>query len=305
MAKSYTQLRNLYGTLTNNTDATNLTLGDQLINDSTRTMCSTMDWPFMQKTASINRTASTQTYNLAYDYDKMVSVYVTVGGFQYTPVEITNRMEWDKLNQSTTVISDYATQYFIGNGTISFYPIPATTTASAITVTYISRVTDLSQADYTTGNVSALTTATTAVTGTGTTWTAPMIGRWIKISTTNTAGSAGDNLWYQISAVGSTTTLTLSRAYNGATISGNTAFTIGEMSILPEAYQDLPVYRAAHIYFSSVQPETPRAALFKAMYDEGYENMVEDQSNKSASPVTDWGDYRSPINPNLGPMSIG
>lgn len=302
--KSFTQLRYLFGVLTNNSEASNLSLGDVLINDAYRKVCSAADWYFLQRSASINRTGGTQTYSLPYDFDKLVSVYVTVGSFQYAPEEITNRMQWDQLNQSTTVSSDYATQYFIANNQISFYPIPATTTSSAITVTYRRRVIDLSMADYTTGTV-ALTNASASVTGTGTSWTASMAGRWIKFTPSNTAANSGDGLWYETSAFGSGTALTLSKTYGGSTASGLVSYTLGEMSLLPEAYQDLPVYRAAYIYFSSVQPETPRAQLFKTMYDENYAQLVADQSNKTTSPVTDWGNSRAPMNPNLAPSSIG
>jgi hypothetical protein len=302
--KSYTTLRNLGGSLTNNKEATNLTLLDQLINDSYRSICSSMDWYWLQQTTSMNRTGGTQTYALPYNFDKLVSVYVTVGSFQYAPTEITNRMQWDLLNQSTIIQSDYATHYFIANNQISFYPIPASTTSNAITVTFRQRVIDLSQADYTTGTV-ALTNGSTSVTGSGTSWTASMAGRWIQFTPSNTAANSGDNLWYLTSAFGSATSLTLSKAYGGATAGGSVSYTLGEMSLLPEAYQDLPVHRAAYIYFSSVQPETPRSQLFKNMYDEGYIRLLADQSNKTTSPVTDWGETRIPINPNLAPSSIG
>ncbi len=62
---------------------------------------------------------------------------------------------------------------------------------------------------YTTGTAS-VTSGGTAVTGVGTTWTSAMIGRSIFL----------DSGWYQISAVGSNTTLTLLDSYSGNSLSG-------------------------------------------------------------------------------------
>lgn len=49
--KSYSTLRNLFGTLTNNNSSTNLTLGDQLMNDYYRKIVAERDFDFEQKTA--------------------------------------------------------------------------------------------------------------------------------------------------------------------------------------------------------------------------------------------------------------
>jgi hypothetical protein len=303
--KSYTTLRNLFASLTNNNSSENLTLGDQLINDSTRTILAYANWHFLQDTYTASTTASTQYYNLPNDCDKVLDVTVTIGTNRYSPQECASYATWNELNATTSVTSDTPSWYFITENKIGFYPIPASTTSNAITVVYRLRVSDLSVADYTTGNVSALTSGAAAVTGASTSWTAPMGGRWIKISSTSTAGQSGDNMWYKISSVSSTTALTLTRNYQGTTITGNTAYTIGEMSLLPEAYQDLPVYRACYIYFSSVQPETPRANLFKTMYDEGFARLVKDQNNRSLSPVITSGGEPSQVDPNLYPSSVG
>lgn len=63
-------------------------------------------------------------------------------------------------------------------------------------------------APYTTGTV-AMTNNSKTVTGTGTTWTSAMVGRKIRFGS--------DNAYYRISAVGSTTSITLEVVYQGTT----------------------------------------------------------------------------------------
>ena len=77
--------------------------------------------------------------------------------------------------------------------------------------------------DYTTGGVLTLTQGLSAVTGTGTTWVAAMVGRHLRPSNTNSAADLRD---YYISAFGSTTALTILDPYEGASISASTTYSI-------------------------------------------------------------------------------
>lgn len=303
--KTFSELRNLYGSLCNNTTSTNLTLGSQLINDAIRRILASFDWPFLVKSTTMSTSAGVQFYDLPFDYDRLINVDVTQGSTRYNPIQAPSQDFWDRLNMNTNVQSNIPTYFFIQSGRVGFYPIPSTTTSNAISVTYRQRVANLAVADYTTGNVSAVTNGATTVTGSGTSWTSAMAGRWISITQTDTAGQSGDGIWYQIASVASTTSLTLSKAYQGTTISGNTAYTIGQVSLLPEAHQDLPVYWAAYVYFSSVQPERNQSPLFKQMYDESFARLVRDYGMKTSNPVMDIGEEYPYFNPNLAPTNIG
>lgn len=64
---------------------------------------------------------------------------------------------------------------------------------------------------YSTGTVSISNDSKT-VTGSGTTWTSAMVGRSILLG----------ELWYEITAFGSVTSLTIARGFSGATLSGST-----------------------------------------------------------------------------------
>lgn len=283
--KSYLTLRNLYGSWTNNTTTSNLTLADQMINDGTRKILSDRnDWPFLEATATFSTVASTQFYDLPYNVDKIKSVTVVNGNVRYTPVEISSRDEWDTLNLNTSVTSNIPEYYYIYAGQVGFWPTPSTSSLTA-TVSYKKGMKDLSVTDYTTGTIS-ITTATTVVTGSGTTFTSAMVGRWLKTT---------DGYWYQITSFTSTTVIGLDKIYNGATIAG-ASYTIGEMSELPESYQDLPVYYAVSQYWQT-NGEVARAREYKGLFDEGLLKLRLDWGNQSSN--VEINGMRSVINPNL------
>lgn len=119
----------------------------------------------------------------------------------------------------------------------------------------------------------------------------------IRIPFTSSNSTCGDNQWYPINTIVSGTTAYLSMPYQGPTVSG-APFTIGQTPLLIEDYQDLPLYRAAYIYYSTRIPDPAKAGLYKQMYDDGFNKLDDQFSNKSTSVVLS--DMNAPmINPNL------
>lgn len=126
-----------------------------------------------------------------------------------------------------------------------------------------------------------------------------MAGRYILITDSNTANT-GDGEWYEISSVTNATTLVLVNGYNGTSIAaGSAAYTIGQMSFLPDGYQELPIYRALVNYFTTYQDETDKAKMYKVMADELYAQMVSDFGSKSIDPVVERMDTGDVLNANL------
>lgn len=280
--KSFTDLRNLYGTLSNNSSPDNLTLGDELINDSIRQICEAKAWYFLEKTKTTLTVANQQTYNLPFDCKKLINVTIIIGTTKYTPEECTSRDFWDYLNSSTSVTSDTPVYYFIFNNQLNFYPIPSSG-GNTITYSYIKGFRDLSLADYTTGTIT--TTSGTTLTGSGTTWTVPMAGRFLRITASDTV-SSGDGIWYEISSVSSATSITLVDSYNGTALSGATGtYIIGDLSPLPEAYQVLPVYSALETYFSTKTEDLSRSQFWGKKFADGYENLNSFYGRKSTNVV--------------------
>ena len=122
-----------------------------------------------------------------------------------------------------------------------------------------------------------------AVTGSGTSWTTNMAGRWLNVPSTTSNSTSGDDEWYQIASVTDSTDLVLLNQYQGTTAtSGSGAYTIGEVPILPEDFQDLPLYRALYIYHTSIAPNPEKAKEYKALYDEGYARLDAEFGSKTA-----------------------
>lgn len=292
--KSYTTARNLYGTFTKNTNSTNLLFGDQIANDRYRHICAKRDWPFLERLRTLLTTTS-QFVNLPYDCDQVREIAVIVSNTRYVPRIITSRAEWDRLNLSTFT-SDIPEACFVFAGQLGLWPTPATA-GNTINVTQKTRVIDLSAADYTTGTIVSITNGATALVGSGTTWTSQMVGRYIKITPTDAAGT-GDGVWYEISAVPTATTITLVRAYGGTTIAaGSAAYTIGQMPLLPETYHDTPWKGAAVDYWAKEADD--RALFYQSQYDADIKELDKVWSSPTTNMVIDSGDDRPMRNPNL------
>lgn len=296
---SYTGQRNLFGTLVNNSDATILTTADTLINDQRRFVLSRKNWWFLEKAFTFTTVAAQQFYTLQGDIDRVISdPYVAVGNTRYTPRECQSRNVWDRLNL-VTYSSDVPAWWIQYNNTVGIFPKP-TTSNYVYTVNAKQKQVDMSLADYSTGTIVSVANGGTAVVGNGTTWTAGMVGMWIRITQT-TAANSGDGIWYQISAVPSTTSITLATNYGGPAIAAaSTSYTIGQMSVLPDAYDSLPVYLALQTYFTSIEPDSDKHEKYGNMAGALMTQMERDQSNRTGGRVLDDGIVAtSIINPNL------
>ena len=293
MVYTYTSARNLFGKLVNDSSTGTLTLADTLINTAYKEVLASMDWPFLERGRTLSTTASTQFYNLPADYGKLIDVTVTVSSIVYRPEEAPSREFWDDVNMNTTVESNVPIWYFIFNGQLGFYPVPSSS-SNTITYNYRRIVRDLSVADYTSGTIVSIANGGTALVGSGTSmWTAGMAGKYIRI-TTGAAANLGDGLWYEVSSVGSTTTITLAKPYLGTAIAaGSATYTMGDMMIIPEEFQILPLYRALSVFFRSVQPNADRATEYENLYQAQMRQFKEQYGGKAESPVV--GDSDTPI----------
>lgn len=294
---TYTGSRNLFGQLTNNTSTNNLSYGDVLINEGIRQMLGDLPWPFLQTTSTASTVASTQSYVLPGNIARLVSVYIQVGTYKYVPTEVVSFDDWNRLNNPTGVLSDNVSYYFIQDSTIQFWPTPASS-SNTITYEYLQAVKDISVADYTTGTITTATTGSASIVGSGTSWNAGMIGKYLRITSDN-AANKGDGLWYKILAVPSATTMTLNAVYVGASITaGTAAYTIGDCPVIPEKYQLGPVYYAASQYWRK-ENQPGMADRFEAQFNEVLTRMKREEGTKGSSVVIDDNIDTLVINPNL------
>lgn len=287
----------------NNSDPDNLLWGMEQVNDANRYLISKYYFNERSYTVPGGTVAQTQFYNLPAQVKKLINLTVFIGGVLWQPVECPTRQFWDSLNV-VPFYQDFPSYFFVYNNQVGIYPSPSSS-GSVITMNYKTRIIDLAMADVTdvsSTRTISVTTNTTTITATGAVFLNWMAGQWIRIpfSTTNTAN--GDNQWYQIATVTDSTHIVLMNPYSGATVTAG-AFTIGQVSILPEDYQDLPLYRMGIVYFTARFPDPARAELYQKLWDEGIARLDEEFGSKTTSIILP--DTNAPIvNPNLYQSSI-
>ena len=286
--KSYTASRNLYGSLTGNVLAANLTLGDVLINEYTRQILSSHDWPFLEKQGTIDTVDSQQFYDLPYDYKKLINVNVTVSTQKYTPTEVPNRIFWDRLNMPTSTESDTPEYFFIQGRTLGFYPTPSSS-GNTITYNYRPRIVDLSVADITTSTIKTVANGGTTVTAVAAAFTllsdSPANQRWIRITKADTLNT-GDGVFYEVDSITSTTVLELKEPYNGDAITaGTAAYTLIETSLIPEDFQTIPVHLAVADYWRK-EKDFSSADRWEQKAKNDLAEMKKEFGEKSSNPVS-------------------
>ena len=286
----------LYQKLTNNTETGNTNFFQTFWNEHIRNVLSRRAWYFLDKSESITYVDAQQYYTLAFDVKKVNNLTVVNGTTRYVPLEAPDRVFWDRLNSTTSNSSVTPEYYFIEKSRVGIYPIPSGT-SSIITVNYRPRVKDLTLADYTTGTITTIANGSTTVTGTDTTWTSQMAGRYIRITDSDTANT-GDGKWYKVASVTSATVLELSNSYAGTSIAVGTAvYAIGQVSLIPEDYQIIPVYMAAVDYWQK-EEDVNRANLYEQKAETKIIQMEAEFGSRSDDPVISNGNPSFP-NPNL------
>lgn len=157
------------------------------------------------------------------------------------------------------------------------------------------------------GNIVNISTAVTMrssqggdiVTGSGTSWNASMVGKMFRMPYSSSA-NGGDNFPYIINQVYSTTVLGLNTSYGGTAIAaGSSTYTIGQISIIPTAYQLIPPYRTTARYYKVVAKEKELATEYENDADKLFAQMMIDYGNKDTDPTVQ-DDFGTPmVNPNL------
>ena len=225
-----------------------------------------------------------------------------MGNLRWNPHEVLTRQEWDNLNVFP-YYADIPNNFFIWNYQFQLWPIP-TVSGNIITFNYKRRIPDLSIADYVgSGGVTiTVTNGSNIITGSGTAFTvtnnAVSESRYIQI-----AQPSGDNLWYQIQAVNSTTQITLMSPYQGLTASGVTTYTIGQMPVLLEDFQDMLLWKVLTYYFSSTVDNPTKKKEFQDAYDTKLKLLEEYCGTKTIDVNLSRNTLQR--NPNMFPQNIG
>lgn len=285
----------------NNSETGNMTWGLEEVNTALRYL--TTKYYFNERSYTVPTVVNQQFYNLPPQVKKLINLTIFTGGTLWQPKECPSREYWDYLN-TVAFQQNYPSFFFVFNGQVGIWPTPSSSDLT-ITMNYKIRLVDLSMQDVTNATNSttvSITTNTATVTATGATFKAWMAGQWIRVPHSSTDSANGDNQWYQIDTITNTTILVLKNKYTGATITGAN-FTIGEVPILPEDYQDLPLYRMGYIYYTTRFPDQVKAKLYESLWDRGNEALNDEFGSKTTSIILP--DTDQPIyNPNLYQRNI-
>jgi len=159
----------------------------------------------------------------------------------------------------------------------------------------------MTYADYATGTI-AETSGSNAVTGTTTSWnttgTYPL-NTDLSYANLMIAGTPpkGDGLWYPIQRFTSDTALLLNLPIVDAPVTSGDSYVIGQFPLLQEDFQDMIVYGALLVYFSSIKKDKEQYAFFKGEYDKRLDLLEAYAGTKSVN--VDLGAQPIPANPNL------
>lgn len=276
--------------------------------------CPTTDyWNVLNMTNNI--TSDIPLYYLFYNNQLGIYPKPAAG---YNPITIRGQVEVTSISQSddvaTTIVSVPLTATLTGapaagdtSATLTVpWALPTNTyqmvfsDGETILVTLTNGATTVT---WTEALANAVTTAVTVrtsgggdiVTGSGTAFTQSMVGFVLNITQ-----PTGDGYWYTIGTYYSATQVALTQAYMGTAISGGSAAaTIGQTSIIPPAYQLIPVYRAAQRYYTVVKKDPELRDQYKEDADVLTAQLEIDYGEKSTDPTIQ-DDFGTPIvNPNL------
>jgi len=181
-------------------------------------------------------TAVDSSTQLAIEEDIFVSGedYSIGDGQHYLSSPVTSEEKWNWLKSSQTdTTSNVLTNHYIRNSTFQIFPRPSVSNYILV-MTYTKVVGDMSKDDYSDGTIELIKGLNLAV-GTTTTFTAGMVGRYIK--------TGSDGIWYRVKSFTSSTVLVLEKPFQEES-AFSASYTIGEIPLVAEHLQDSLTYKA-------------------------------------------------------------
>lgn len=242
-------------------DATHLTQAKKTINLGIKKLETIIGMPPLEEERSILTTTS-DSYALPERFIKLNELYVTVSSTRYYADHEYSDEAWGRFKRQSSATSDMLRSVFVRPGlhTFEIYPTPATA-GNTMKLIYHAFSKDLTAANYITGTITTLANLGTAITFSGTTLTASMVGRWILLP---------DGNWYKLATFTDTTHMSIQQQYQGSEIvAGTETYIIGEIPRIPVGTHELPVYYALWQYYQGIKRDKVMAAYYKNLWDEG------------------------------------
>ena len=230
-----------------------------------------------QQTLTTDTVANQQYYYYPVGIVNIDAAMVTVGSIDYPVTPIYDQGMWNWINAIPFQPSTFPKFVFSRQNDFGIWPIPQA--AYTLTLNAFMRDRNLLVADYTDGTI-AVTAGSATITGTGTTFTTAMVGRWFTITDTTVPGQG---YWYRVKTFVSTTSLVLETFWAGSTASGST-YRIGETPEIPEEGHVLLAAGTAADYYAGLQVDANQATWFNNVFWTGDgNNIIRDFGNKNVA----------------------
>lgn len=258
-------------------DTTSLILIKRAINQGMQKFGSILNRQWRVQRRTFSTVADQQYYQLPEDCIRPKGLVITIGNVQYTVEEVADEESWNRLNMYQNETSDIPEKYFVsGNDLIGVWPIPSASHDSAAMLAYEARMRKMTAADYTTGTI-AVTNGSAAVVGTGTTFTAAMVGRTLMVED----AASQEGIPYKVAVFTDATHITLENYYAGATGSGK-SYRIGEVPDIPPEFHESLIDYALYRYYKR-RRDRGMYADAKAAFDEAVLLCRDSYSSTSSS----------------------
>ncbi len=254
------------------------------------------------RTFRSNTTISTigvGAYPIPANVSKIKNDTITIGQLVYTPAPVQTIQEWTMLT-ALPYTSDIPNYFYIYNNQVMFWPIPSSS-GNLITFNYKARVPDMTYADYATGTVTTAV-GSNSVTGASTSWnTTGTYPLNVDLTYTNlmfvVTPPKGDGYYYPIQRFTSDTAMLLNLPMVNAPVTSGAAYTIGQYPLLQEDFQDMIIYGALMVYYSTIVKDPNSYKTFSDLYDKKLVLLEAYAGNKTVQ--VDLGSQPVPANPNL------
>lgn len=268
---------NMAKSISNLSDATSVTAFKRDINAGTARFLAKLSRPVDRQSRFTNLISDHQYYQMPEDAIRVMKVKIPSGSTSNVVrslIEIGDEEAWINMNQ--TPQQGVPTHFFVkGFDEIGLFPIPGYAVTDGIELVYEPKHVMLTADDYTTGTI-AVTNGSNAVTGAGVAFTNLMAnGSYVLQITDGTDGN-----YYKITGFSNSTVLALENFYQGITNSA-AIYRIGQVSKIPEEYQEAPVDYAMFRHFLS-KGEEANANYFKGLWEGSLED-AEDVYGESTS----------------------
>lgn len=280
MAISFQDCKIMFENISGSSNVTDLTQAQQDMNIGYARFNAAIARYFTRKQGFTNLVANQRYYQIPIDAIRVSSASAlnSSGGPEYPLKQVRDEDEWRNLLSIQSYASSFLSHYFVyGGDQIGVYPLPSTSITTGLRYVYQPQDVALTKDDYSTGTVT-IANGSATVTGIGTTWSQATHGN-MQLQVTD--GSDGN--WYEITAVNSTTSLTIKTPYVGASVS-SVVYRLGQLFIFPSEYDDTPVDYALSRFFESHGNPT-RAKYHSDRYKESVADAIEKYSSSSSSNV--------------------